>query len=163
MLSGWNPDPNDYDTNNLEGNVIDTYAMFVKDRISIEFVEKNPLKSESEPIVLTTLTAFAGDFSSISSDFPNVRDRTYEDKYKKQGFEFKGWTPEPNSLTSDGRVSAIFKEKEEKEGGNTARLFIIPHKRLTSQNRPNKEETYDDGTVKAKTSDQEYKPTDMRM
>ena len=42
-------------------------------------------------------------------------------------------------------------------------MYIIPHKRLTSKNRKNKNEVYDDGTINAKPSDEPYKPDDMRM
>ena len=42
-------------------------------------------------------------------------------------------------------------------------MYIVPSKRLTSKNRKNQNQVFDDGTVGARPSDEPYKPEDMRM
>ena len=42
-------------------------------------------------------------------------------------------------------------------------MYIVPSKRLTSKNRKNQNAAFDDGTVRAKPSNEPYKPEDMRM
>ena len=91
---------------------------------------------------------------------------------------FKNTTPPENSENSEtpeeqnpensqdetGQEEQTGDEETSDDNGNNSndvrKAFIVPHPRLTSQTRPNQEDYYGDGTVKAKTSDREYKSTD---
>ena len=42
-------------------------------------------------------------------------------------------------------------------------MYIIPHKRIKSKNRKNKNDVYYDGTINSKPSDKPYKSDDIRL
>ena len=130
--------------------------------ISILFKYKNPEKKNSLAQLLSTFVGTTADFGKIPAD--QIAERL--PKFDEHRFE--GWNPDPNEFNEGNfpknRVAEVLAEFGKKESGaNQWDLYIIPHKRLTSQNRPNREERFDDGTVRAKSSDEKYKPSDMRM
>jgi len=68
-------------------------------------MKKDPSKDDSEEELIKTLTR-KKDERFDDKDYPT------NDEIKYEGFQFKRWNPDPNSLTENGKVSAEYLELE---------------------------------------------------
>lgn len=171
---GWQPDPNTFTFENTDGGLGKTNAGYQPveetsdsdevssvssdaSMITVDFMVGNP-EFPKEPVKLVkTLSANEGHFKDIKDQWPNEENTKELRGYEKYKF-MDQWQPNPDELKQSGQVSAVFGIPGESSNGSV--WFIVPHKRITFDNRTNDEDIYSDGTVDMKTSKAPYKATD---